>query len=107
MPATPDRIWRAIRDAAQTTQPGHGLGAAKATQGPLKRAGWSLLVLALLAGLIEIAIHHYDPTRVIYKRPESARSPFYEEIDPKLRKQMSHHHPARHDPGSRADTAKN
>ena len=51
----------------------------------LKRAGWSLLVLALLAGLIEIAIYHYDPTRVIYKRLKAPDPYLYEEIDPKLR----------------------
>lgn len=46
---------------------------------------WFLLVLALLAGLIKFAIHHYDPTRVIYKRLKASDPYLYEEIDPALR----------------------
>lgn len=40
--------------------------------------------LAVLAGLVEIAIHHYDPTRVVYKRLKAPDPYLYEEIDPKL-----------------------
>lgn len=41
--------------------------------------------LAMIAGLVEVAIHHYDPTRVIYKRIKASDPYLYEEIDPKLR----------------------
>lgn len=51
----------------------------------LRRLLWSILVLVLLAGLIKFAIHHYDPTRVIYKRLKAPDPYLYEEIDPQLR----------------------
>lgn len=45
-----------------------------------------LCIFALLAfgGIIEILIHHYDPTRIWYKRLKADDEYVYEEIDPKF-----------------------
>lgn len=45
----------------------------------------SVAALLLLGGTVEIAIHHYDPTRVIYKRLKAADKYVYEEIHPRFR----------------------
>ena len=44
----------------------------------------SLAALLLLGGTVEIAIHHYDPTRVIYKRLKAADKYVYEEVHPRF-----------------------
>ncbi len=41
-------------------------------------------VILILGGLVEILIHHYDPTRVLYKRLKADNEYVYEKIDPKL-----------------------
>ncbi len=40
--------------------------------------------MLLLGGSVEVAIHHYDPTRVIYKRLKAADRYVYEEVAPHL-----------------------
>jgi hypothetical protein len=45
-----------------------------------------VLSLAILGGLVEIAIHHYDPTRVVYKRLKAPDPYLYEKIDPQLQR---------------------
>ena len=44
----------------------------------------SVLALLLLGGTVEVAIHHYDPTRVIYKRLKAADRYVYEEVHPRF-----------------------
>ncbi len=51
----------------------------------LRRVSLAVLALALVAVTIEILIHHYDPTRVIYKRLKAPSRYTYDEIDPALR----------------------
>ncbi|MDE0780812.1 MAG: alpha/beta fold hydrolase [Alphaproteobacteria bacterium] len=51
-----------------------------------RRVLLTIISFALLAGLVEIAIHHYDPTRVVYRRLKAPDSYLYEKIDPKLLK---------------------
>jgi len=55
----------------------------------MKKLWPRLAVLALavlvLAGVVEVAIHHFDPTRVVYRRLKAPDSYLYEEIDPALR----------------------
>ena len=51
-----------------------------------RRALLTILGLAILAGIIEIAIHHYDPTRVVYRRLKAPDLYLYEKIDPELHK---------------------
>lgn len=50
------------------------------------RRGAPLILVAavLLAGIVEIAIHHFDPTRVVYRRLKAPDPYLYEEIDPAL-----------------------
>lgn len=50
-----------------------------------RRTSVACVALGLLVGLVEIAIHHFDPTRVVYKRLKAPDRYLYEEIDPKLR----------------------
>ena len=55
---------------------------------PLKPR-WKLVLvctaaLLLLGGTVEVAIHHYDPTRVVYKRLKAADKYVYEEIHPRF-----------------------
>ena len=38
--------------------------------------------LLVVGGIIEVLIHHYDPTRVIYKRLKADDEYVYEKIDP-------------------------
>ena len=40
--------------------------------------------LFVLGGIVEVLIHHYDPTRVVYKRLKADDEYVYEKIDPKL-----------------------
>jgi len=51
-----------------------------------RRVLLTVLSFAILAGIVEIAIHHYDPTRVVYRRLKAPDSYLYESIDPELRK---------------------
>ncbi|MBN42659.1 MAG: hypothetical protein CL573_04120 [Alphaproteobacteria bacterium] len=46
-----------------------------------------LVTIVVLGGTIELAIHHYDPTRVIYRRLKAPDKYLYEEIDPALTRQ--------------------
>lgn len=48
------------------------------------RLGAGLAGLALLAGLLHLAFHHFDPTRVLYKRAKAPDPYLYEEVDPRL-----------------------
>jgi hypothetical protein len=40
----------------------------------------------LLGGGVEVAIHHYDPTRIVYKRWKAADRYVYDEVAPHLLK---------------------
>ena len=51
-----------------------------------RRVLLTILSFVILAGIIEIAIHHYDPTRVVYRRLKAPDPYLYEKIDPELRK---------------------
>jgi len=51
----------------------------------LRRLGLLVLAILILGGTVEVAIHHYDPTRVIYRRLKAPDPYLYEEIDPALR----------------------
>ncbi len=54
-----------------------------------KKLQWTfqgILVLAILGGVTEFLIHHYDPTRVLYKRLKADDEYVYEKIDPKFLK---------------------
>jgi dienelactone hydrolase len=57
----------------------------------LQRMRWSprrwagvVLVAAGLAVLIEVLLHHYDPTRVVYKRLKAANEYVYEKVHPRF-----------------------
>ncbi len=50
----------------------------------LKRLIIGLATLAVLGGGVEFLIHHYDPTRIIYKRLKADGAYVYDEIDPKF-----------------------
>lgn len=52
----------------------------------VKRGVGILLIIISLAGLIEFLIHHYDPTRVIYKRLKAANDYVYEKVHPRYLK---------------------
>jgi len=52
----------------------------------LKRILYGALALSALAGAVEFLIHHYDPTRVLYKRLKAADKYVYDEIDPIFRR---------------------
>ena len=41
-------------------------------------------VILILGGVVEVLIHRYDPTRVLYKRLKADNEYVYEKIDPKL-----------------------
>jgi len=49
-----------------------------------RRIFLTLVATGLVVGLVEIAIHHFDPTRVVYKRLKAPDPYLYEEIDPTL-----------------------
>ena len=51
----------------------------------LRRLGLLVLGILILGGTFEVAIHHYDPTRVVYRRLKAPDPYLYEEIDPALR----------------------
>jgi pimeloyl-ACP methyl ester carboxylesterase len=44
----------------------------------------SVAALLLLGGTVEVAIHHYDPTRIIYKRLKADDRYVYEEVHPRF-----------------------
>jgi len=51
----------------------------------LKKIVYGVLALLALAAGVEFLIHHYDPTRVVYKRLKAADKYVYDEIDPRFR----------------------
>ncbi|MEP4380539.1 MAG: alpha/beta fold hydrolase [Alphaproteobacteria bacterium] len=51
-----------------------------------RRLGLTILAIGLLAGAVEVAIHHYDPTRVVYRRLKAPDPFLYERIDPALKR---------------------
>ena len=48
------------------------------------RAIYAVAALVILGGGLEFLIHHYDPTRVLYKRLKADNAYVYDEIDPKF-----------------------
>ena len=48
------------------------------------RAIYALAALAIVVGAGEFLIHHYDPTRVLYKRLKADNAYVYDEIDPRF-----------------------
>ena len=51
----------------------------------LKKILYGALALSALAAGVDFLIHHYDPTRVLYKRLKAADKYVYDEIDPRFR----------------------
>jgi dienelactone hydrolase len=51
----------------------------------LKKIIVGVIALSALAAGVDFLIHHYDPTRVVYKRLKAADKYVYDEIDPKFR----------------------
>ena len=51
----------------------------------LKKILYGVIALSALAAGIDFLIHHYDPTRVLYKRFKAADRYVYDEIDPRFR----------------------
>lgn len=52
----------------------------------VKRLIIAIAALAALGGVVEILIHHYDPTRILYKRLKADNAYVYDEINPKFLK---------------------
>lgn len=50
----------------------------------------AIAAVAVLAGSVEILIHRYDPTRIIYKRLKAENRYVYDEIDPSFLKLDPH-----------------
>jgi pimeloyl-ACP methyl ester carboxylesterase len=50
----------------------------------VKRLVIGVAALAVLGGVVEILIHRYDPTRVLYKRLKADNAYVYDEINPKF-----------------------
>lgn len=51
-----------------------------------RRLGLAAVSILILGGIVEVAIHHYDPTRVIYRRLKAPDRYLYEAIDPSLKR---------------------